>query len=288
AEVVNFNATMSTTADTVATITDPDCAYGDIQADSTVDGDPDQYVIDLSQWPDTVWVQPDSFVVSTDFLVRINYAWEDVCGNTYTAAKNRWLDPPAPPSLYSPVAFADVNAARVAGGIEIKWNLAADELIDGFNVYRQRHDQTSEIRINGGGPIGRTQRSYIDNDVEPGPKYRYSVAVILSDGTEQRSPAVNASLGAYVTRLDQNRPNPFNPTTQIGYQVANDRRVTLKLYDVKGALVRELVDGVQSAGAYTVTWNGTNSAGQAVSTGVYFYRLTVGKFVQTRRMVLLK
>lgn len=274
AEAINFSATMTQT-DTLLTITDPDCAYGDIAAGSTTDGAPDQFALDMTSWP------------GGSFNVNLDLTWEDACGNTYAASYVRLLDPPDP-SLYSPVAFANVNAARVGESIEIRWNLAADEPIEGFNVYRQRDDQASEIRLNDEGPLARTQRSYADADAEPGVTYRYSVTAVMPDGTELRSPSVKASLDAYVTRLDQNHPNPFNPTTQIGYQVANDRQVTLKIYDVKGALVRELVDGVQSAGAYTVIWNGTNSAGQAVSTGVYFYRLTVGKFVQTRRMVLLK
>jgi hypothetical protein len=221
------------------------------------------------------------------FNVNLDLTWEDLCGNTYAASYVRLLDPPNP-TLYSPVAFANVNATRVGEGIEIRWNLAADEPIEGFNVYRQSDDQAPGIRLNDEGPLARTQRSYADADAEPGVMYRYSVAAVMPDGTELRSQSVKASLDAYVTRLDQNHPNPFNPTTQIGYQVANDGRVTLMIYDVKGALVSELVDGVQSAGAYTVTWNGKNMAGQAVSTGVYFYRLAVGKFVQTRRMVLLK
>jgi hypothetical protein len=274
AEAINFVATLMNT-DTLLTITDPSCDYGAIAAGATSDGTPDQFAIDMSSW------------TGGTFAVPVDATWEDACGNTYSTSFNRILDPPDP-TLYSPVAFANVNAARAGEGIEIRWNLAADEPIIGFNVYRRGDGGETEIRLNNDGPLAQTQRSYADPNAEPGVTYRYSVAAVMPDGTELRSPSVKASMDAYVTRLDQNHPNPFNPTTQIGYQVATDGQVTLKIYDVKGALVRELVDGVQSAGVYTVAWNGTNNAGQAVSTGVYFYRLTVGKFVQTRRMVLLK
>ncbi|MCK5407437.1 MAG: T9SS type A sorting domain-containing protein, partial [Candidatus Krumholzibacteria bacterium] len=83
-------------------------------------------------------------------------------------------------------------------------------------------------------------------------------------------------------------PNPFNPSTQIGYRIADDQRVRVAIYDVSGALVRMLVDASQPAGAYTVTWSGANDEGLPVSSGVYFYRLEAGKLTQTRRMVLLK
>jgi hypothetical protein len=92
------------------------------------------------------------------------------------------------------------------------------------------------------------------------------------------------------THLEQNHPNPFNPVTTIGYTLATSGHVTLRVYDVTGALVRTLVDGVQSAdaGALQATWDGRADTGAAVSSGVYFYRLEAGGTIETRRMVLLK
>lgn len=91
-----------------------------------------------------------------------------------------------------------------------------------------------------------------------------------------------------VDRLDQNVPNPFNPTTTIGYSIAAAQRVHLVVYDVGGRRVRTLVNGPQPASHYNVEWDGRNDQGQRVSTGVYFYRLEAGDFAQTRKMVLLK
>jgi hypothetical protein len=89
--------------------------------------------------------------------------------------------------------------------------------------------------------------------------------------------------------LRQSVPNPFNPTTTISYDVpAGGAHVTIRIYDVSGRVVRTLVDDRRSAGAHEVTWDGRNSAGNAVSTGVYLYRMVAGSFVQARRMVLLK
>jgi sugar lactone lactonase YvrE len=88
--------------------------------------------------------------------------------------------------------------------------------------------------------------------------------------------------------LLQNQPNPFNPTTQIGFELPASVSVSLAVYDVSGRLVKHLVDATIPAGRHVVNWDGRNGAGQAVATGVYFYRIQAGRFTDTRRMVLLK
>jgi hypothetical protein len=89
--------------------------------------------------------------------------------------------------------------------------------------------------------------------------------------------------------LENNYPNPFNPTTTIRYGVRDKARVTLRVYNVAGQLVKTLVDGVKAPSPeYKVTWDGRNDRGQSVASGVYFYRLVTKDFSQTRKMVLLK
>ena len=93
--------------------------------------------------------------------------------------------------------------------------------------------------------------------------------------------------------LFQNYPNPFNPVTALRYQLPVGGDVQLTIYDILGRKVRSLVHQRQSAGQYLVRWDGTNDAGEPVSSGVYLYRLTVNRtngnpFVKTRKMVLLK
>jgi hypothetical protein len=83
--------------------------------------------------------------------------------------------------------------------------------------------------------------------------------------------------------LEQNYPNPFNPKTSISYQLSAVRPVTLKVYDLLGREVAILVNEVQRPGAYTVQFDGSNLA-----SGVYYYRLVAGEFVQTKRLLLLK
>jgi hypothetical protein len=83
--------------------------------------------------------------------------------------------------------------------------------------------------------------------------------------------------------LEQNYPNPFNPVTTINYSISGNGFVSLKIYDVLGKEVAVLVNKKKDAGKYTIEFNGSNFA-----SGVYFYKLESGSFIQTKRMVLIK
>jgi arabinogalactan endo-1,4-beta-galactosidase len=88
--------------------------------------------------------------------------------------------------------------------------------------------------------------------------------------------------------LLQNRPNPFNPATEIGYRLDVAGPVSLKVYDVAGSLVRTLVDAGVDAGWHRARWDGRDNAGRVVSSGLYFYELTTPRGAEQRRMVLVR
>jgi len=91
--------------------------------------------------------------------------------------------------------------------------------------------------------------------------------------------------------LEQNFPNPFNPRTTIQYQVPENTRVVLKIFTVHGKEIRTLVNEKQTAGLKSVIWDGKDSAGNTVSSGVYFYRIQTGSSgtaEQSRKMLLIK
>ena len=83
--------------------------------------------------------------------------------------------------------------------------------------------------------------------------------------------------------LSQNYPNPFNPSTTINYAISSKQLVQLKVYDILGSEVATLVNQEQSAGSYKIDFNASRLA-----SGVYFYRLQAGSFVETKKMVILK
>jgi hypothetical protein len=88
--------------------------------------------------------------------------------------------------------------------------------------------------------------------------------------------------------LKQNYPNPFNPTTNIRFTLPKAKNVKLIIYNNLGQQVKTLVDGNLKSGEHLVTWDGTNKAGNRVSTGVYFYKLSTDDFMKVGRAVLLK
>ena len=88
--------------------------------------------------------------------------------------------------------------------------------------------------------------------------------------------------------LSNNYPNPFNPTTTIKYSVPSSENVRLVVYNMLGEEVKTLVNSEQGMGSYTVTWDGTSNMGSKVASGMYIYRLTAGKLVQSKKMILMK
>jgi hypothetical protein len=91
--------------------------------------------------------------------------------------------------------------------------------------------------------------------------------------------------------LSQNYPNPFNPSTTIKYEIPAGKGsllVKITIYDIRGRLVKKLVDDEKEPGRYQVHWDGKDDRGIQVSSGVYMYRIEAGKFVSTRKMVMLE
>ncbi len=88
--------------------------------------------------------------------------------------------------------------------------------------------------------------------------------------------------------LSQNYPNPFNPTTTIEFSLPTTTQARIEIFNILGELVATPFDGVAEAGQNSVVWEGTNSAGQNVASGIYFYRLTADNNVETKKMTLLK
>jgi len=113
-------------------------------------------------------------------------------------------------------------------------------------------------------------------------------AYTYADGIYKVRSTVSVNSVAAVThlasfRLEQNYPNPFNPTTNLRFTIGNAQFVSFKIYDVLGREVSTLIHEKLSPGNHIVSWNASN-----LSSGVYFYRLQTGNFVETKKMVLMK
>jgi hypothetical protein len=89
-------------------------------------------------------------------------------------------------------------------------------------------------------------------------------------------------------KLEQNYPNPFNPSTSIKYSLANPGNVNIKVYNITGQLVTTLLDAWQNRGAHAINWNGKNSKGENVVSGIYFVKMVSGDFSNVKKMTLLR
>lgn len=122
----------------------------------------------------------------------------------------------------------------------------------------------------------------------------YSVKVNVSDGELSTSGEwiLNIKEGAGIEVLptdkkidfiSPNYPNPFKNVTLIEYSISKDRKVSIKVYDINGRLVRTLVDRFQKSGKYKLYWNS-----KKLATGIYFYRIKAGEFSRTKKMMIVK
>ena len=116
----------------------------------------------------------------------------------------------------------------------------------------------------------------------------HRLRAIITTGTGLTAVSPGTAGGPVRYSLGQNHPNPFNPSTRIGYSLGERGLVTLEVFDVLGRRVRTLVNEVQPAGSHQIVWNGRDGDDFPLTSGVYFYRLRSGGFCQTNRTLLVR
>jgi hypothetical protein len=129
----------------------------------------------------------------------------------------------------------------------------------------------------------------VSYDPHTAPDSVFSFLVDVSVGIDDDPPSSPTLPKTF--SLSQNYPNPFNPSTTIQYLIPVGRGtlpVKVFVYDLRGRLVRKLVDEDKPSGRHQVHWDGRGEQGEVVSSGVYLYRIDTGKFISTRKMVLIR
>jgi hypothetical protein len=201
-----------------------------------------------------------------------------------------------------PVQLSAFTAAISGDNVILKWRTETEVNNLGFSVYRSEVETGKYIRINfvdGAGNTGMpTDYQFIDKNAEAGKTYYYYLEDVDITGEKNRSNIIRvivppAKLVPKAFVLLQNFPNPFNPETWLPYELPEDAAVMIRIYDLKGQLVRQLDLGNQKAGFYVgkktaAYWDGKDQLGQRVASGIYFYSLSAGDFESVRRMVILK
>lgn len=185
--------------------------------------------------------------------------------------------------------LAGWDAAYRTGGVEVTWTLNDTGAVPEFSVVRLEGEGDAGQPVSGD-LISRAGLAFtlFDSSIEYGRTYRYRVE--YEDAGEHRSLFETGPVETPLLPLTlrQNRPNPFNPSTEISFFLPSPGDVRLDVYDVQGRHVRCLVEGSRGAGEHTVSWDGLDRTGRAVDSGVYFYRLMTGKEQISRKMVLLR
>ena len=208
--------------------------------------------------------------------------------------------------IHVPITIND-SAGLFAGGITIKYDqtllraisYGSLELLNGY-YWKANTDLIGEVRFafaTTEPTKGQGNLLMVEFEVLPSTEGKISPLMLdnvnLSDSLTVTK--INGSLTVIPSHfaLLQNYPNPFNPETWIPFKLAQDTSVTINIYDTQGQLIRTLHLGNQKAGIYATKdraayWNGKDSLGEKVSSGIYFYQLEAGEFRATRKMVILK
>ena len=196
------------------------------------------------------------------------------------------IDLPAPSS----VNFVVDNDT---GLLNIMWLEPNDPVlpVSAYRVYRKF----------AAGPYEMVQQSMATSysevfEIQGSYKYYISVLYLNSEGKPSQTlnisfPYTSTPEGAtpgLVTKLKQNFPNPFNPTTTIAFSLAQPGRAQVSVYNMKGQMVKRLVDRDFSSGIHSLVWDGRDDKGKSVPSGIYLYRMITPAYSETRKMMLMK
>ena len=194
-----------------------------------------------------------------------------------------------------PVELTSFTAENKNGGVLLKWSTGSE--IENVGFILERRDSKIEIGnweeissysthkdLQGQGNVSYgTEYSYTDNTVTPGMTYEYRLSDVSYDGVIERHDIRKITVKMGTFKLYDPYPNPFNPITNICYQIKEQSFVKLTIYDINGRLVETLVNEQKDAGYYTVNWNADN-----VVSGIYFYGIKAGDFSSVKKCLVIK
>ncbi len=186
-----------------------------------------------------------------------------------------------------PVELNSFTSSVTGNNVSLAWSTATETNNRGFEIERkidQSEFQSIGFLEGKGTTTNATNYSFVDRELEPG-VYNYRIKQIDFDGSFEYY-----ELSAEVTiespmafSLNQNFPNPFNPSTVIKFSIPEKGNVTLKVYDIIGNELATLVNENKNAGVFEVNFNG-----EGLSSGIYLYQLRAANYVETRKMTLIK
>lgn len=207
-----------------------------------------------------------------------------------------------------PVKLINFKAISENGYINLSWKTETEQNNLGFKIKRSKYEKGTfetiatykefENLIGQGNSAFGKDYQWNDINVEENTKYFYLLSDVDFEGNEFEHNDLISSVNIgnqkdfdkeFDFSLLQNYPNPFNPTTKIVYKLLSDSKVHLTIFNLLGEKVKTLVDGSSViAGKHTVSWNGKDEFGNSVSSGIYFYKISIGNESIVKKMLLLR
>jgi hypothetical protein len=203
-----------------------------------------------------------------------------------------------------PVELTSFSASTEDNKVILTWVTQSEVNNLGFEVYRSGEENGNYVLIatyenneslqGAGNSNAAREYTYEDGFVTNGETYWYQIADVDYDGIRTFHGPVSVESPDLIPqeyRLQPNYPNPFNPETNIRFEIpANpaNSKVKLVIYNNLGMEVRTLLNGTVEPGVHTVQWDGRNNYGEQMASGVYFLRLQAGTFNQTQKMLLIR
>jgi len=185
-----------------------------------------------------------------------------------------------------PVELSSFTAIIFDEGVKLLWITETEVNNYGFEILRQaQYDRWSLLGFIEGHGNSNSPKEYffLDEEISYG-SYAYRLKQIDNDGSYEYSDEILVDNPAPVDyTLQQNYPNPFNPVTTISYSLPVKSQIELVIYNTLGEKIKQIVNGEKEAGSYLVEFNAAR-----LPSGIYFYRLQAGNFVETKKMVLMK
>jgi hypothetical protein len=268
----------------------------------SVDGDNDNDVTDEGystynstynwEWALVYEFSVDLSQCSSDPTVKVNSAH-----NSPSKDGNENVIIPPDGDITIAVELSSFSVACVDGAVQLQWTTQTETENMGYHVYRSKNEDgqytkiTKELILGAGNSDEAHSYAYTDRDVEYGNTYYYKLADIDFNANSTFHGPISVSVEAMTPSkyvLEQSYPNPFNPETAINFSIKQTGKVSLKIYNVQGQLIRSLVDANKLAGSYSIIWNGTDDQGTRVSSGTYLYTLKVNGFEDTKKLVFMK
>jgi len=195
-----------------------------------------------------------------------------------------------------PVEMRSFEASVSEDQIILSWTTVSESNNYGFDVQRKTasNDYWETIGFVAGAGTNNSPKiyNYIDEKISEN-HYFYRLKQIDFDGSADFSSTIEVFIQSpKIFQLIQNYPNPFNPETVISYQIPELKgesvEVELVIFNLLGDEVRTLVQKNQGSGYYNLMWDGRDNSGKTVTAGTYVYQIKAGKFIQSKKMTLLR